>query len=97
MSPGTRSNHAESANPRSSNALGKQALVVLGTLLVSWGGFAAICLWLWRYNALLAGAVGVLLLYGGAQLLPERTLLRHTASIGFVLGFATASWYFLLH
>jgi hypothetical protein len=76
--------------------LGRQALAVLGTLLVAWTVSAALSLWLWRYNALIAGAVGLLLLLGGALSLPERTVIRHAASVGFVLGFATASWYFLM-
>ena len=88
--------HTATGTPSGNKPLSRQVLVALGSLLGSWAGFAALSLWLWYYNALLAGAVGVLLLFGGALWLPERTLIRHTVSVGFVLGFATASWYFLL-
>lgn len=83
---------APRAPPGLDKALAKGALVLLLWSAAS----AAITIWLWRYNPLIPLFVGALLLFGGAVLLPERTAHRHIASVGFVVGFAVASWWFLL-
>jgi hypothetical protein len=77
-------------------ALPSQALrviaVLLGCILVS----TAATLWLWRTEALLAGFIGFMLLFGAALMLPECTVTRHAASIGSVIGYAIGSAIFLL-
>ena len=66
--------------------------VLLGCLLLS----AAATLWLWRTEALLAGIIGIMLLFGAALMLPEGTVTRHAASVGGVAGYAIGSVIFLL-